>query len=49
VLVAGLAVAGGLALAWSRGRRGPPPAPEPPAAADPAMDARIDADLARFE
>jgi cytochrome c-type biogenesis protein CcmH len=49
VVGAGLLVAGGLALAWSRGRRGPPAARGPDGAIDPAMDARIDADLAGFE
>jgi cytochrome c-type biogenesis protein CcmH len=47
VLGAGAALAGGLALAWSRRRRGPPPGT--PAALDPALEARIDSDLAGFE
>ncbi len=42
VLAVGAAVAMGLTLAWSRSRRGPPGRSLPP---DPALDARIDADL----
>ncbi len=49
VLGGGLLVAGGLALAWSRGRRGPPAPRASEQALDAAMDARIDADLAGFE
>ena len=47
VLLGGAAIALALAMAWARGRGGgqPPPAP----AADAAMDARIDAELARDE
>lgn len=44
-LAGGVAVASALALRW-RGRRGPPP---PPPNIDPAISARIDADLAGFE
>jgi len=47
VLLGGAAVALALAMAWARGRGGPPPPAAP--AADAAMDARIDADLARDE
>jgi cytochrome c-type biogenesis protein CcmH len=47
VLLGGAGVAGLLALRWSRSRRGPPPPPECPL--DPAVAARIDADLASFE
>ncbi|HYX83831.1 MAG TPA: cytochrome c-type biogenesis protein CcmH [Gaiellales bacterium] len=46
VLLAGVGIAGLLALRWSRTRRAPPPKPD---AVDPAVAARIDADLARFE
>lgn len=48
VLGGGAVLAGGLALAWSRGRRGPPPA-QSSGPLDAALDARIDADLAGFE
>lgn len=44
VLLGGGGVALLLARAWARGRGGGPP---PPAAPDEALDARIDADLAR--
>lgn len=44
-LAGGIAVASALALRW-RGRRGPPP---PPPSIDPAIAARIDADLAGLE
>ena len=44
-LAGGVAVASALALRW-RGRRGPPP---PPPSIDPAIAARIDADLAGLE
>lgn len=47
VLLAGAAVAGGLALRWSRIRAGPQPPPPPPV--DAALAARIDADLAGRE
>ena len=47
VLLGGAVVAGALARAWSRSRRGPPGASAGPV--DPALDARIDADLAGFE
>lgn len=46
-LALGAAVAGTLAWVWSRSRRGPPGGDA--VALDPAMDARIDADLAGFE
>lgn len=48
VLLGGAAVALALAMAWARGRGGGPPPPPAPNA-DPAMNARIDADLARDE
>jgi cytochrome c-type biogenesis protein CcmH len=47
VLLGGAAVALALAMAWARGRGGGPSPAAP--AADPGMDARIDADLAREE
>jgi cytochrome c-type biogenesis protein CcmH len=51
VLLAGIAVAGTLAMRWSRSRRGPPRSP--PGRGDDDLDAalaaRIDADLAGFE
>jgi cytochrome c-type biogenesis protein CcmH/NrfF len=46
VLCWGIAVAGLLALRWSRGRDGPSPPPPP---VDSALAARIDSDLAGFE
>jgi cytochrome c-type biogenesis protein CcmH/NrfF len=46
-LALGAAVAATLAWVWSRSRRGPPGGDA--AGLDPAMDARIDADLAGFE
>ncbi|HUZ83637.1 MAG TPA: cytochrome c-type biogenesis protein CcmH [Gaiellales bacterium] len=48
VLAAGALVAGGLVRAWSRGHGGGPDPPGRPAV-DPALDARIDADLAGFD
>ena len=51
VLLAGIGVAGSLAMRWSRSRRGPPRSPpgrgEDDVDAD--MAARIDTELARFE
>ncbi|MDX6546212.1 MAG: cytochrome c-type biosis protein CcmH [Gaiellales bacterium] len=47
VLVGGAVIAAVLAMSWSRGRR--PPPPPPGVSDDPAMDARIDADLERDE
>ena len=46
VLLAGAAVAAALALRWSRGRAGPPARGAP---LDPAVAARIDADVASLE
>ena len=48
VLLAGIAVAAALALRWSRSRPGPPRSP-PGEDLDPALAARIDADLTGFE
>jgi cytochrome c-type biogenesis protein CcmH len=48
VLLTGAGVAAGLVLAWTRRRAAARPAP-PPAALDPALEARIDADLRRLE
>jgi len=48
VLLAGVAVAAALALRWSRSRPGPP-RPPPGGDLDPALAARIDADLTGFE
>ena len=48
VLLAGIGTAVMLVVRWSR-RRGGPPRPPPPASLDPAIAARIDADLAGFE
>ncbi len=49
VLVAGAAVVGGLALMWSRSRRGPPGEGGGGGDIDPALERRIDADLAALE
>jgi cytochrome c-type biogenesis protein CcmH len=46
VILGGAGVACLLALRWTRGRRGPP---SPPPHIDPAIAARIDADLAGYE
>ena len=49
VLVAGAAVVGGLAVMWSRSRRGPPGEGGGGGDIDPALERRIDADLAALE
>ena len=49
VLVAGAGVAGGLAVMWSRSRRGPPGQGGGGGPIDPALEKRIDADLAALE
>ena len=48
VLGGGAAVAAALAVVWSRRRRAGPAA-QSAVPVDPAMDARIDADMSRFE
>ena len=48
VLGGGAALAAALAVVWSRRRRAGPGA-QPAGPVDPDMDARIDADMARFE
>ena len=48
VLLGGIGVAAALAVRWSRSRAGPP-RPPPGGDVDPAIEARIDAELARFE
>ena len=48
VLGGGAALAAALAVVWSRRRRAGP-AEQPAGLVDPEMDARIDADMARFE
>lgn len=51
VLLAGIGVAGSLAMRWSRSRGGPPAPPSGGGQGDLGADmtARIDAELARFE
>ena len=48
-ILAGAIALGWLAWRWSRGRRGPPDEPPPPARIDPELERQLDEELARLD